>query len=75
MSATQSAQALVTATTSSMPAPSEALSCPVFVGSGTLLGEDSCVWSKATGQFVSQLSTQTDSVGWRVGGQAELMSG
>lgn len=54
---------------------SEAMSCPVFVGTGTLLGEDTCLWSKVTGQRTNQFSTDTDSVGLRIGGQAELAPG
>ena len=52
-----------------------ALSCPVFVGEGTLLGEDSCVWSKLTGQRTTQAGTNEDSASWRIGGQAEIAPG
>jgi hypothetical protein len=52
-----------------------AMSCPVFAGEGTLLGEDSCVWAQASGQFNSQFSTASTGVGWRGGGQKEVADG
>ena len=50
-------------------------SCPVFVGRGTLLGEDSCVWSKATGNLGTEDNTDTQGLDWRVGGQFEVGPG
>jgi hypothetical protein len=51
------------------------MSCPAFVGEGTLLGEGSCVWASATGQKTSQFSSNTDSVAWRAGVQKEVSPG
>ncbi len=51
------------------------MSCPVFVGDGTLLGEDSCVWTNVTGQQTTQFSSTTDSAAWRAGGQKEIGPG
>ncbi len=51
------------------------LSCPVFVGRGTLLGEDSCVWSKVTGDSGTVVNTSTQGLGWRAGGQFEVAPG
>lgn len=52
-----------------------ALSCTVFQGKGTLLGEDTCVWTELTGQFTSQSSTGTNAVNWYLGGQREIAPG
>ena len=54
---------------------SEAMSCPVFVGSGTLLGEDRCVWSTVSGERTNTFSRDTETVTWRVGGQTEVSPG
>ena len=42
-----------------------AMSCPVFVQQGTVLGEDSCAWAKFTGGWTNQYST-SDTLGYRV---------
>ena len=55
-----------------------AMSCPVFVDQGTLLGEDSCVWAKLTGQWTNQYSNGGDGgysvsgTTYRLGGQREI---
>lgn len=67
--------ALVADAGTSMSSSSEALSCPVFVGSGTLLGEDACLWSKVSGQYTNESSSDTRGFMWRVGGQAALAPG
>ena len=54
---------------------SEALSCPVFVGAGTLLGEDSCLWSKVAGQHSTGSVVTADGLTWRIGGQSALAPG
>jgi len=52
-----------------------AMSCPVFVDQGTLLGEDSCVWMKTSGQWDSQYANNGDpgynvsSATYRIGAQ------
>lgn len=51
------------------------LSCPVFVGPGALLGEDSCVWGKFTGELGTHGATTTHGLDWRVGGQFEVATG
>ncbi|WP_428658623.1 autotransporter outer membrane beta-barrel domain-containing protein [Reyranella sp.] len=51
------------------------LSCPVFIGSGTLLGEDDCAWVKATGQWTSQSGSSGSSAVVRIGGQKEIAPG
>ncbi|WP_124668506.1 autotransporter outer membrane beta-barrel domain-containing protein [Burkholderia sp. Bp8986] len=55
-----------------------AMSCPVFADRGVLLGEDNCVWTKATAQR-SQLWGSTDtqdshvnSAVYRIGGQHQI---
>lgn len=48
------------------------LSCPVFVGEGTLLGEDACVWTRVAAQQANINQTGTDAVDWHFGGQAEI---
>lgn len=50
-------------------------SCPVFVGSGTLLGEDTCIWGKLTGEVGTQSDSSLYSVAWRTGGQYEIGPG
>ena len=49
-----------------------AMSCPVFGGSGMLLGEDSCVWAKAAGQWTSQSGNNSSTALLRMGGQKEI---
>lgn len=51
------------------------LSCPVFEGDGILLGEDRCLWTKATGQRTTQNGLTTDSPGVAIGGQMEIAAG
>lgn len=57
-----------------------ALSCPVFVSSSVLLGEDNCVWAKTTGQQTDQnsgsdrLGYQVSAVTYRMGAQHEVAS-
>ncbi len=51
---------------------SASLSCPVFVGEGTLLGEDRCVWAKAGPQWTEQSGTTAQGSTYRAGGQAEI---
>lgn len=53
----------------------EAMSCPVFVGAGTLLGEDSCLWSKIALQHATGSVATVDASTWRVGGQSLLAPG
>jgi autotransporter-like protein len=48
------------------------MSCPVFAGSGTILGEDSCAWAKAAGQWVSQTGTNANTSELRIGGQVQV---
>ena len=52
-----------------------AMSCPVFVGEGTLLGEGGCIWVKATGQHGTQFGVANDSAGFHAGGQREIAPG
>ncbi|MBS7543819.1 autotransporter outer membrane beta-barrel domain-containing protein [Ancylobacter oerskovii] len=58
-----------------------ALSCPVFVTSGTLLGEDECAWAKVAGSWMSQSQTRdtqgfdVSQVIYRLGAQKELVPG
>jgi outer membrane autotransporter protein len=53
-------------------AAGQAMSCPVFAGTGTLLTEDSCVWAKASGQWASQAGTTNSAALFRIGGQKEI---
>ena len=54
------------------------MSCPVFINQGVLLGEDSCVWAKVTGQQSNQWETgdtlgyHVASTSYRLGGQREI---
>ncbi|CAN5180890.1 hypothetical protein BH10PSE6_BH10PSE6_45360 [soil metagenome] len=48
------------------------MSCPVFAGSGTTLGEDDCVWAKAAGLWTSQSGTNGKTALLRMGGQKEV---
>ncbi|MGA0564413.1 hypothetical protein ACO2RV_18360 [Ancylobacter sp. VNQ12] len=58
-----------------------ALSCPVFITSGTLLGEDECAWAKVSGSWVGQSPTRdtqgfdVSQITYRVGTQKELAPG
>ncbi|OZA92147.1 MAG: hypothetical protein B7X76_00755, partial [Azorhizobium sp. 39-67-5] len=58
-----------------------ALSCPVFVDAGTLLGEDECTWAKVTGSWASQWQTgdtqgfRVSEVMYRMGAQKEVAAG
>ncbi|MFZ5783049.1 MAG: autotransporter domain-containing protein [Pseudomonadota bacterium] len=56
-------------------AASQAMSCPVFVGGGTLLGESSCAWAKASARWTSLYDTTSKGGAYRVGGQAEIGQG
>lgn len=50
-------------------------SCPVFVDRGTLLGEDSCVWTKVTGRRTDQFANGGlgfDDATYLLGGQKEF---
>ena len=51
---------------------SASLSCPVFVGEGTLLGEDRCVWAKAGPRWTEQSGSSAQGGTYRAGGQAEI---
>jgi hypothetical protein len=53
---------------------SQALSCPVFAGTGTILTEDSCVWAKMAGQWASQPGMAGTAALFRMGGQKEIAS-
>jgi hypothetical protein len=64
--------ASLTMTGRSAAALSASLSCPVFVGEGTLLGEDRCVWAKAGPQWTEQSGTTAQGSTYRAGGQAEI---
>lgn len=55
----------------SAPLPA-ALSCPVFEGGGTRLGEDSCAWARATGQRTTEFGVTTEGAGFSLGGQREI---
>ena len=56
-----------------------AMSCPVFVAAGTMLGEDSCVWGRVAGGLASAYSSggnpgyDVSSVTTRIGGQKEIV--
>ena len=54
---------------------SNAFSCPTFVGSGVLLGEGTCVWTKVAGTWGSQYPMSSSAVDWHVGGQFEVGPG
>ncbi len=51
-----------------------AMSCPVFVDQGTLLGEDNCVWARFTGSQTNQYTT-TDVQGYNVAGTVYRLGG
>jgi hypothetical protein len=58
-----------------------ALSCPVFVDQGTLLGEDSCTWAKFTGGWTNSGGSSgdpgynVDATTYRIGGQKSVAPG
>ena len=55
--------------------PVAALSCPVFIGGGTLLGEDGCVWAKAGAEWTQQEGVAIQRAAYRAGGQTEIAPG
>lgn len=55
--------------------PVAALSCPIFIGGGTLLGEDRCVWAKAGAEWTQQEGVASQWATYRAGGQTEIASG
>lgn len=55
--------------------PVAALSCPVFIGRGTLLGEDDCVWAKAGAEWTRQEGVAIQRAAYRAGGQTEIAPG
>jgi hypothetical protein len=61
--------------TSAFTSLNMSMSCPVFEGDGTSLGEDNCAWTKLTGQRVTQSGITTDSAGLRAGGEKEIAPG
>jgi hypothetical protein len=75
----QRLQMTLTALSAAMPqasgAHSAAFSCPVFAGAGTLLGEDSCLWAQASGQWSSQSGVNDQRAIFHVGGQKEVTPG
>ena len=58
-----------------------ALSCPIFVGDSTVLGEGSCVWARFTGGVANQYANGGDpgyrvaGTTYRLGGQKEVAPG
>jgi hypothetical protein len=48
------------------------MSCPVFKGSGTLIGEDDCVWAKAAGEWNTQSGSSSSTSILRFGAQKEV---
>lgn len=55
--------------------PVAALSCPVFIGGGTLLGEDGCAWAKAAAEWTRQEGVAMQRASYRAGGQTEIAPG
>ncbi|WP_132031555.1 autotransporter outer membrane beta-barrel domain-containing protein [Aquabacter spiritensis] len=57
-----------------------ALSCPVFVGSGTMMEETSCAWARIIGNWTRQTSSDdmdgydANAVTYRVGVQKEIVT-
>ncbi|WP_454917383.1 hypothetical protein [Xanthobacter sediminis] len=55
-----------------------AMSCPVFIDSGVLLGEDSCTWLQVSGSWTSQDGTaniqgyNVSGVNYRIGAQRQV---
>lgn len=78
-SAAAAAAAGAAAATGAAASPAPAFSCPVFEGTTTLLGEDSCVWTTVSGQWTSQGSGEaagtTQGAAFRVGGQRQVAEG
>lgn len=52
-----------------------ALSCPVFIGGGLLLGEDACAWAKAGMAWERHEGVAVQRSAYRAGGQAEIAPG
>ena len=58
-----------------------ALSCPVFIGDGTLLGEESCVWARFIGGQANQYAgggdagSRVEATVYRLGTQREVAPG
>lgn len=50
-------------------------SCPMFIGSGTLMGEGTCLWSQVSGENTVQGTSTTRGLGWHAGGQMEVGPG
>jgi hypothetical protein len=59
----------VTQPPSSLAAP---MSCPVFKGSGTMIGEDDCIWTKAAGEWNTQSGSTSSTSMLRFGAQKEV---
>ena len=55
--------------------PVAVLSCPVFIGGSTLLGEDGCAWAKAGMGWTQQEGVAIQRAAYRAGGQAEIAPG
>jgi hypothetical protein len=55
--------------------PVAVLSCPVFIGGSTLLGEDGCVWTKAGAEWTQQEGVAIQRATYRAGGQTEIAPG
>jgi len=53
----------------------DTMSCPVFVGDSTLLGEDACVWTKLTAGWEGSGGANESSLNGRVGGQLQIGPG
>lgn len=53
----------------------ESMSCPVFVGDGTLLAEDTCVWTKLSAGWERSTGASEDAVNGRIGGQVQISPG
>jgi outer membrane autotransporter protein len=49
-----------------------AMSCPVFAGTGTILTESGCFWTRVTAQRTYSFETRTDIGSVTLGGQVEL---
>lgn len=53
----------------------DTMSCPVFVGDSTLLGEDACVWTRFNTGWEGGGGVNEGSVNGRVGGQLQIGPG
>jgi hypothetical protein len=53
----------------------DTISCPVFVGDSTLLGEDACVWTRFTAGWEGSGGANDSSMNGRVGGQLQIGPG